>query len=64
MKDRVGDDPTRWSVAEVGDGNLNLVFIVEGDAGRHRQAGLALCAAWLATWPLPLKRAFFEYHAL
>ena len=25
---KVGTDPKSWDVAEVGDGNLNLVFIV------------------------------------
>ena len=30
---RVGKDPSSWSVEEVGDGNLNLVFIVTGPDG-------------------------------
>ena len=30
---RIGGDSGRWDVREVGDGNLNLVFIVEGPAG-------------------------------
>jgi 5-methylthioribose kinase len=28
-----GSGPSEWSVAEVGDGNLNLVFIVQGPDG-------------------------------
>jgi 5-methylthioribose kinase len=52
-------------VREVGDGNLNLVFIVEGDAGSVivKQA-LPYVRLVGDSWPLPLKRAFFEYHAL
>jgi len=30
---RLGGAPAAWSISEVGDGNLNLVFIVKGDAG-------------------------------
>jgi 5-methylthioribose kinase len=30
---RVGADASLWTVKEVGDGNLNLVFIVEGPRG-------------------------------
>ncbi len=58
-------DPSRWSVREVGDGNLNLVFIVEGDAGAVvvKQA-LPYVRLVGESWPLPLRRSFFEYHAL
>ena len=30
---RLGGDSSVWKVREVGDGNLNLVFIVEGSNG-------------------------------
>ena len=30
---RLGGGASDWKVAEVGDGNLNLVFLVEGPAG-------------------------------
>ena len=65
VSDRVGGDPARWRVREVGDGNLNLVFIVEGDAGAVivKQA-LPYVRLVGESWPLPLKRSFFEYHAL
>ncbi|MEO1700793.1 MAG: S-methyl-5-thioribose kinase [Pseudomonadota bacterium] len=61
----VGEDPASWSVQEVGDGNLNLVFIVEGTKGSVivKQA-LPYVRLVGDSWPLPLKRAFFEYHAL
>ena len=61
----VGGDGTAWQVREVGDGNLNLVFIVEGPAGTVivKQA-LPYVRLVGDSWPLPLKRSFFEYHAL
>jgi 5-methylthioribose kinase len=30
LHSRIGKDSRSWKVREVGDGNLNLVFIVEG----------------------------------
>ncbi|MGO4843697.1 S-methyl-5-thioribose kinase, partial [Rhizobiaceae sp. 2RAB30] len=30
---RIGKDVSTWKVSEVGDGNLKLVFIVEGSDG-------------------------------
>ncbi|MGJ8572068.1 MAG: S-methyl-5-thioribose kinase [Hoeflea sp.] len=65
MKQAVGGNIDAWTVREVGDGNLNLVFIVEGDAGSVivKQA-LPYVRLVGDSWPLPLKRAFFEYHAL
>ncbi|MBM2714727.1 S-methyl-5-thioribose kinase [Mesorhizobium caraganae] len=60
---RIGKGP--WKVREVGDGNLNLVFIVEGASGAAvvKQA-LPYVRLVGDSWPLPLKRSFFEYHAL
>jgi 5-methylthioribose kinase len=62
---RIGPDGSTWRVREVGDGNLNLVFIVEGEKGAAvvKQA-LPYVRLVGDSWPLPLKRAFFEYHAL
>ncbi|QDZ03257.1 S-methyl-5-thioribose kinase [Nitratireductor mangrovi] len=62
---RLGGEPSQWKVREVGDGNLNLVFIVEGGAGSVivKQA-LPYVRLVGDSWPLPLKRSFFEYHAL
>lgn len=62
---RVGGASERWKVREVGDGNLNLVFIVEGSAATVivKQA-LPYVRLVGPSWPLPLKRSFFEYHAL
>ncbi|GAB4524026.1 MAG: S-methyl-5-thioribose kinase [Roseibium sp.] len=62
---RVGEDASRWKVQEVGDGNLNLVFIVEGPKGKVivKQA-LPYVRLVGDSWPLPLYRAFYENHAL
>jgi 5-methylthioribose kinase len=62
---QLGGAPAGWSISEVGDGNLNLVFIVKGAAG-----GLAVKQALPyvrlvgESWPLPLSRSHYEYLAL
>jgi 5-methylthioribose kinase len=62
---RLGGAPASWSISEVGDGNLNLVFIVKGEAG-----GIAVKQALPyvrlvgESWPLPLSRSHYEYLAL
>jgi 5-methylthioribose kinase len=65
VRERIGDDSSRWTIKEVGDGNLNLVFIVTGETGAVivKQA-LPYVRLVGESWPLPLKRSFFEYHAL
>jgi 5-methylthioribose kinase len=65
LRNRVGADASKWNVREVGDGNLNLVFIVEGANGAAvvKQA-LPYVRLVGDSWPLPLKRSFFEYQAL
>ncbi|MEZ5846849.1 MAG: S-methyl-5-thioribose kinase [Geminicoccaceae bacterium] len=61
---RLGGSPGDWRVSEVGDGNLNLVFIVEGPASDIcvKQA-LPYVRLVGESWPLPLDRAFFEHRA-
>src|SRR4029077_7153885 len=62
----LGGPPKSWRVHEVGDGNLNLVFIVRGVAGSVcvKQA-LPYVRVAGASWPMTLERAFFEasYYA-
>src|SRR5579872_7407563 len=62
---KLGGEATEWRVREVGDGNLNLVFIVEGPAGGVvvKQA-LPYVRLVGESWPLPLERSWFEYNAL
>jgi 5-methylthioribose kinase len=65
LNNRVGLDSSKWAVREVGDGNLNLVFVVEGPQGAAvvKQA-LPYVRLVGDSWPLPLKRSYFEFHAL
>ncbi|MBR0697531.1 S-methyl-5-thioribose kinase [Bradyrhizobium lablabi] len=62
---QLGGSPTDWSISEVGDGNLNLVFLVKGSHG-----GIAVKQALPyvrlvgESWPLPLSRAHYEHLAL
>jgi len=64
LSERIGP-ASGWQVEEVGDGNLNLVFIVRG-AGGAVVVKQALPYVRLVgdSWPLPLTRAFFEHEAL
>lgn len=61
----LGDNADAWSISEIGDGNLNLVFRVQSPKGSviAKQA-LPYLRARGEAWPLPLSRAFFEYEAL
>jgi 5-methylthioribose kinase len=62
---RLGGTAALWRIEEVGDGNLNLVFLIRGPAG-------SLCAKQALpyvrlvgeSWPLPLSRAHYEHIAL
>lgn len=65
VADRLGGSPASWSISEVGDGNLNLVFIVKGRSG-----GIAVKQALPyvrlvgESWPLPLSRSHYEHLSL
>jgi 5-methylthioribose kinase len=62
---QLGGPPAAWSISEVGDGNLNLVFMVRGTGG-----GIAVKQALPyvrlvgESWPLPLSRSHYEHQAL
>jgi 5-methylthioribose kinase len=62
---QLGGPPAAWSISEVGDGNLNLVFMVRGTSG-----GIAVKQALPYVrlvgegWPLPLSRSHYEHQAL
>ncbi|VIO74796.1 Methylthioribose kinase [Bradyrhizobium ivorense] len=62
---QLGGAPADWSISEVGDGNLNLVFIVKGKSGgvAVKQA-LPYVRLVGESWPLPLSRAHYEHMAL
>jgi 5-methylthioribose kinase len=57
----LGGVPEEWRIREVGDGNLNLVFIVEGTLGSVcvKQA-LPYVRAAGPSWPMSPERAYFE----
>ncbi|TLP56817.1 S-methyl-5-thioribose kinase [Parasedimentitalea maritima] len=65
LTSRVGTETKDWKIQEVGDGNLNLVFIVEGSKGSAivKQA-LPYVRLVGDSWPLPLYRAYYEHEAL
>ncbi len=66
VRERLGGAPGRWTAREVGDGNLNLVFIVDGPEGSIcvKQALPYLRVAG-PSWPMTLERAYYEqaYYA-
>lgn len=60
---KVGGAPADWQIDEVGDGNLNLVFLVRGSAGGVCvKQSLPYVRAAGESWPMPLERAFFEHQ--
>lgn len=65
LADRLGGPLVGWRTREVGDGNLNLVFIVDGPRGALvvKQA-LPYVRLVGSSWPLSLSRSYFEHLAL
>jgi 5-methylthioribose kinase len=61
----LGGPPANWTIREVGDGNLNLVFILMGSKGgvAVKQA-LPYVRLVGESWPLPLSRSHYECLAL
>jgi 5-methylthioribose kinase len=61
----LGGKPEDWNVREVGDGNLNLVFIIEGsEGGLVVKQALPYVRLVGESWPLPLDRSYYEAEAL
>lgn len=61
IRGRLGGTPPQWEIVEVGDGNLNLVFLVDGPGGSVCvKQSLPYVRAAGESWPLPLDRAYFE----
>lgn len=62
---RLGGDAADWRVDEVGDGNLNLVYLVRGPAGGLCvKQSLPYVRVAGESWPLPLERVWFEYRSM
>ncbi|MGR6980025.1 S-methyl-5-thioribose kinase [Testudinibacter sp. P27/CKL/0425] len=61
----LGGDSNHWKISEIGDGNINLVFVVSGAQKTIivKQAIPYVRAAGEG-WKLSLQRAFFEYNTL
>jgi 5-methylthioribose kinase len=51
-------------IREIGDGNLNFIFVVEGDKGTIVMKIAPPFVRVLPEWPMSTKRAFYEYSAL
>ncbi len=58
----LGGSAREWRIREVGDGNLNLVFLIDGAHGALcvKQA-LPYVRAAGPQWAMPAQRAFFEH---
>ncbi len=62
---RLGGQVADWTISEVGDGNLNLVFIIKGpNGGVAAKQALPYVRLVGESWPLPLSRSHYEYLAL
>jgi 5-methylthioribose kinase len=61
----LGGEPPDWRINEVGDGNLNLVFLIEGPRGGVcvKQA-LPYVRMVGEGWPMTLARTYFEHEYL
>ncbi|MGE3304989.1 MAG: S-methyl-5-thioribose kinase [Rhizobiaceae bacterium] len=58
---RLGGQSAGWTMSEVGDGNLNVVYLVDGpDGSVCVKQSLPYVRVAGESWPLPLERTFFE----
>lgn len=65
IADRLGGLAADWRIEEVGDGNLNQVFLVEGpNGGVCAKQALPYVRLVGPSWPLPAERAFYEQACL
>jgi 5-methylthioribose kinase len=65
VRDLLGGDAQGWNIQEVGDGNLNLIFIVKSPkAGVVVKQALPYVRLVGESWPLPLSRSHYEHMAL
>jgi 5-methylthioribose kinase len=62
---QLGGAAAHWTIREVGDGNLNLVFVVQGPrSGVVVKQALPYVRLVGESWPLSLTRSYFEQQAL
>ena len=65
VRQAIGGAPDSWALDEIGDGNVNLIFLLSGPSGQVliKQAVPYLrCVG--ESWPLSIRRNYFEYKAL
>jgi len=65
IRREIGGSPDAWTIDEIGDGNVNMIFRLAGPSGQVliKQAVPYLrCVG--ESWPLSLRRNFFERKAL
>jgi len=65
IRGQIGGKPEDWTSAEIGDGNVNLIFRLTGPSGQVliKQAVPYLrCVG--ESWPLSVRRNYFERKAL
>ena len=65
VRQAIGGAPDSWTLSEIGDGNVNLIFRLSGPSGQVliKQAVPYLrCVG--ESWPLSVRRNYFEYKAL
>lgn len=61
LSESLGGSAQDWLVSEVGDGNLNVVFLVSGpQGGLCVKQSLPYVRVVGPSWPMPLERAYFE----
>ncbi len=60
-RNRLGGRSADWNIREVGDGNLNLVFLVDGPDGNLCVKQSLPHVRAVRTWRLPVERTFFEH---
>ena len=61
----LGGSPIEWSIREIGDGNINFIFVVKGPAGGLVvKQGLPYVRSIGNSWPLSCDRLRYEAHCL
>ena len=62
---RLGGPPAAWKIREIGDGNMNQVFDLQGPAGGIVvKQSLPYIRSVGESWPFPIERIDFEHEAL
>eukprot|EP00963_Diacronema_lutheri_P001717 scaffold110_cov315-Pavlova_lutheri.AAC.48 len=61
----LGGSPSEWNIREIGDGNINFIFVVKGPTGGLVvKQGLPYVRSMGDSWPLSCDRLRYEAHCL